>query len=87
MIGRRVIGEPERGLTPNGVVARDGDGGGEFIIERDMATELGPRRPLGRRMPDPTQSWKFRLRTRSDEKKRVVLPKFHFAANLALITE
>ena len=38
MIGRRVIGEPERGLTPNGVVARDGDGGGEFI-ERDMATE------------------------------------------------
>ena len=33
------MGEPERGLTPNGVVARDGDGGGEFIIERDMATE------------------------------------------------
>ena len=34
------MGEPERGLTPNGVVARDGDGGGEFIIERDIEVEV-----------------------------------------------
>ena len=48
------MGEPERGLTPNGVVARDGDGGGEFIIERDMATERSAHEAtLGRRMANP----------------------------------
>ena len=88
------MGEPERGLTPNGVVARDGDGGGEFIIERDMATERSAdeaaARPTNGQRPR-RKSWKFRLRTRRDEHQRVVVrnipPKFHFAANLALITE
>ena len=62
------MGEPERGLTPNGVVARDGEGGGEFIIERDMATERSADEATRPTNPTtPTQSWKFRLRTRRDE--------------------
>ena len=71
------MGEPERGLTPNGVGARDGDGGGEFIIERDMATERSADECQTRRK---VGSLDYARAVTRKGAVRNILPKFQFAA-------